>query len=298
MSFPQAYVINLDGSDKRMQEMRAELDREGVSFTRVSAVDGRRRPAQSFPEYRANRAVGFLDRELLGGEVACSLSHLACAQQFLATDAPYALILEDDSVLEPGFAAGVADILRALEHQPSLDWHVVHLSSPGLKITTPLQRLGHLSLYHAHYFPMRTTSMLWSRAGAQAFVDLQHGIFAPIDMFFRYWVTRTGKGLAINPPLALDRMGVSDIESVGDALTRQGGYRGVKYFLRKQRRMALGKMVAYRQLLSTRLTRGLLTTSGRRASSRVGVQVPAPAVRTDRASNQSARDPVAAVSGD
>ncbi len=298
MSLPHAYVINLDGSDKRMQEMRAELDREGVSFTRVSAVDGRGRLAQSFPEYRARRAVGFLDRELLGGEVACSLSHLACVHEFLKTDAPYALILEDDSVLEPGFAAGVADIVRTLEEQPSLDWHVVHLSSPGLKITTPLQRLGHLALYRAHYFPMRTTTMLWSRAGAQAFADLQHGIFAPIDMFFRYWVTRTGKGLAITPPLALDRMGVSDIEGVGETLSRQGGYRGVKYFLRKQRRMALGKMAAYRHLLSTRLTRGRPATPDRRGSPSVNDQALARVARTSRGSSQSARDPVATVSND
>jgi len=263
MCFPHAYIINLDGSDVRMAEMRAELDREGLSFTRVPGVDGRGRAAQSFPEYRARRAVGFLDRELLGGEVGCSLSHVACLEQFLATDEPYALVLEDDSVLAKGFAARVADIVAALKQQPSLDWHVVHLSSPGLKIATPLQRIGQHALYHAHYFPMRTTTILWSRAGAQAFIDLQHGIFAPIDMFFRYWVTRTGKGLAINPALALDRLGPSDIERVGDALTRQGGYRGVKYFLRKQRRLALGKVFAYRRLLSMRVTRALRATSAR-----------------------------------
>ncbi len=47
MCFPHAYIINLDGSDVRMAEMRAELDREGLSFTRVPGVDGRGRAAQS-----------------------------------------------------------------------------------------------------------------------------------------------------------------------------------------------------------------------------------------------------------
>ena len=296
MSFPHAYVINLDGSDRRMTEMCAELDRERVSFTRVPAVDGRGRPANAFPQYRARRTVGFLDRELLGGEVACSLSHLACILRFLATDAPYALVLEDDSVLEEGFAARVAELVSVLERQPTLDWHVVHLSSPGVKIATPLQRIGQHALYHAHYFPMRTTTMLWSRAGAQAFADLEHGIFAPIDMFFRYWVTRTGKGLAILPALALDRMGVSDIDNVGDTVTRQGGYRGVKFFLRKQRRMALGKVFAYRQLLSTRVTRAASALSARLPSPYLPRE--AATARTYRAASQSASDPVAAGSGD
>ncbi len=295
MPFPLVYIINLDGSDRRMDEMRAELDREGLSFTRVPAVDGRGRPAQSFPEYRAKRTIGFLNRELLGGEVACSLSHLACVKRFLATDAPYALVLEDDSVLAAGFAIHVAELVVALEQQPSRDWHVVHLSSPGLKISTRLERIGQHALHHAHYFPMRTTTILWSRAGAQAFVDLQHGIFAPIDMFFRYWVTRTGKGMAINPPLALDRMGTSDIDTVGDAFTRQGGYRGVTYFLRKQRRMAVGKFYAYRHLLSVRVRRAVSAHTSRRAPG--PVPAAGEADRTDRAASQSSPDRIVAASG-
>ena len=254
---PHVYVINLDGSDRRMCEMRADLDREGLAFTRVAAVDGRNRAASSFPQYRETHAVSFLGRKLLSGEVACSLSHLACVTRFLASGERYALVLEDDSVMEVGFATRVVEIVRVLEQHPSLDWHVVHLSSPGLKLSTPLTEIGDFSLHHAHYFPMRTTAILWSRAGAQAFVNLPPVIFAPIDLFFRYWVTRTGKGLAATPALALDRMGVSEIDNQHGTLTRHGGYRGIAFFLRKQRRIGLGKLVALRQLLFLRLTQAL-----------------------------------------
>ena len=257
MTAPHAYVINLDGSDRRMGEICAELDREGLAFTRVAAVDGRNREASSFHQYQPQRAVSFLGRELLSGEVACSLSHLACVTRFLASGERYALVLEDDSVMEVGFATRVAEIVRVLEQHPSLDWHVVHLSSPGLKLSTPLAGIGDFSLHHAHYFPLRTTAMLWSRAGAQAFVNLPPVIFAPIDLFFRYWVTRTGKGLAASPALALDRMGVSEIDNQHGKLKRHGGYRGIAFFLRKQRRIGVGKLVAFRQLLLLRLTHAL-----------------------------------------
>ena len=240
-----------------MGEICAELDREGLAFTRVAAVDGRNREASSFQQYQAQRAVSFLGRELLSGEVACSLSHLACVTRFIASGERYALVLEDDSVMEVGFATRVAEIVRVLEQHPSLDWHVVHLSSPGLKLSTPLAGIGDFSLHHAHYFPLRTTAMLWSRAGAQAFVNLPPVIFAPIDLFFRYWVTRTGKGLAASPALALDRMGVSEIDNQHGKLKRHGGYRGIAFFLRKQRRIGVGKLVAFRQLLLLRLTHAL-----------------------------------------
>ena len=257
MPSPHVYVINLDGSDRRMNEMRAELDREGLAFTRVAAVDGRHRAASSFPQYHAKRAVSFLGRELLSGEVACSLSHLACVTRFLASGEQYALVLEDDSAMEVGFATRVAEIVRVLEQQPSLEWHVVHLSSPALKLSTQLADIGSDSIHHAHYFPMRTTAILWSRAGALAFANLPPVIFAPIDLFFRYWMTRTGKGLAASPALALDRMGVSEIDCQNGSLTRQGGYRGIAFFLRKQRRIGLGKLVAVRKLFALRLRHAL-----------------------------------------
>ena len=52
-----------------MGTMRTELDREEMAFTRVAAIDGRHRSAGSFPQYQKKRAVGFLGRELLSGEV-------------------------------------------------------------------------------------------------------------------------------------------------------------------------------------------------------------------------------------
>lgn len=283
-----------------MGTMRTELNREEMAFTRVAAIDGRHRSAGSFPQYQKKRAVGFLGRELLSGEVACSLSHLECVKRFLASGERYALVLEDDSAMEVGFAARVAEIIDVLEQDPSLDWHVVHLSSPALKLSTPLAGIGDFSIRHAHYFPMRTTAILWSRAGARAFVNLPPVIFAPIDLFFRYWMTRTGKGLAISPALALDRLGVSEIDSQNGALTRHGGYRGIAFFLRKQRRIGLGKLVAVRQLFTLRLTRALSGRSPRALREEYSSrgQVAHAAVGTGPAASRSATNRAVAAVGD
>jgi len=248
-----AFVINLDGSDKRLDEVRRECDRIGLPFTRIPAVDGRNRPASSFPEYDQRRTVRFLDRDLLGGEIACWLSHQHCLQAFLETGAPYGLVLEDDSVLHDGFRDDLEELLNFASAHPSFEWHVVHLASRGLKLTTPLRPLRTRRLYHAHYFPMRSTTLLWSRAGAQAFMDAAERIFAPIDTYLRYWVTRTGRGLVVDPPMASDRGDVSEIGSGDAVVARQGGYRGIRYFLRKQRRIGLGKLAATRGLLAWRL---------------------------------------------
>lgn len=248
-----AFVINLDGSDRRLDEVRRECERMGLPFTRIPAVDGRKRPASSFPEYDSPRTISFLDRDLLGGEIACWLSHQHCLQAFLETGAPYGLVLEDDSVLHDGFRDDLEELLAFAAANPSFEWHVVHLASRGLKLTTPLRPLRTRRLYHAHYFPMRSTTLLWSRAGAQAFMASADRIFAPIDTYLRYWVTRTGRGLVVDPPMASDRGDVSEIGSGDEVVARQGGYRGIRYFLRKQRRIGLGKLAATRGLLARRL---------------------------------------------
>ena len=35
------YLINLDGSDERLSSAQVQLEQQGITFTRVSAFDGR-----------------------------------------------------------------------------------------------------------------------------------------------------------------------------------------------------------------------------------------------------------------
>ena len=104
------YVINLDRRPDRWAAMALQLARLGIEATRVAAVDG-----SALESDRAS--IGdFIDiRRLSIGEGACVFSHCKALKLFLQTDAPAALILEDDVRL----SADVPALLDGVEWWPA-----------------------------------------------------------------------------------------------------------------------------------------------------------------------------------
>ena len=96
MSGLATFLINLDGSDDRLAGATALLNGIGLPFERLAAFDGRGIPADRLPDYDPQECRRRFGRHLSGGEVGCYQSHLAAARRFLASDARFGLVLEDD----------------------------------------------------------------------------------------------------------------------------------------------------------------------------------------------------------
>ena len=94
-----------------------ELSPEELQRRGVSTYAGWRLPGSSFR---------FFDRELKWGEVGCALSHVGVWRRVEASSAPAAVVIEDDVVFAPGFAA----LLRA-----ALDEVTALLSTPQARQT-------------------------------------------------------------------------------------------------------------------------------------------------------------------
>lgn len=253
MSIP-IYLINLDGSDARLHSAREQFNAAGLSFERVPAFDGRGLRIDQFPDYDAEAALCYMGRPLSGGEIGCYLSHLDCARRFLATRAPLGIVFEDDLKLVPGFAEGLDRLLACLAGLAA--WDLVNIGANKHKIYTTLagfEAKGRAyTLTQAHYFPMTTAGLIWSRAGAIRFVEEHDRIWTPIDNYLRHWQTRTGRGLAVWPPLVTtEAAGGSDI----NAIPRSPKDRLFTHSLRKHRRVLGNKIVALRQMLQFRLVR-------------------------------------------
>ena len=106
------FVINLDRRPDRMRSIVDNLDQLGLKGRRIPAVD-----ARTVTDEELNKRVSlngfFRAIELDRGAGACVLSHLRALDTFLsASDAPAALILEDDAEL-------AADLPMFVE---SIDW--------------------------------------------------------------------------------------------------------------------------------------------------------------------------------
>ncbi|WP_234854811.1 glycosyltransferase family 25 protein [Paracoccus everestensis] len=244
IDFP-VYLINLDDSTERLRSAAGQLDRAGLAFERVPAFDGRTRPAGQFPGHDPDAARRRLGRPMRGGEIGCYLSHLDCLDHFLRTGSELCLVLEDDVLLDAAFVAGLEGLLDWLGPRRE-NWDIVHLAPVRHKIFTPLGALGagH-GLTHAHYFPMTTTALLWTRTGAQAFVAQNRAIMAPIDMQMRHWLARRDRGLAVWPPLAATTGADSEIASHSQPKRSSGG-RHPLYPLIRQVRMAGDRLWAMR----------------------------------------------------
>lgn len=248
------YLINLDGSDQRLDRATRQLQAEGLAFERVAAFDGRQLSVDQFPDYDAEAARKYMGRPMLGGEIGCYLSHLDCARRFLAGPAEHCVVFEDDMLLVPGTAEFLDQSLAWLASK-SVEWHLMNIGARRHKIYTPLHEFdfagqGHL-LTRAHYFPMTTTGLVWSRQGASAFVSGHHRIFAPVDNYFRYWLTRSNMGLAVMPPLVTAADFDSEISSsAGPGRSKQG--RRLDYGLIKQKRLMIDKAIALRHRWSSR----------------------------------------------
>ena len=238
------YLINLDGSDERLGTISASLAKHNIAFERVSAVDGRKFDVQSLDIYQEQEALSYMGRQLVGGEIGCYLSHLECAKRFLASDSDALVVIEDDMQVDINFLPVIENAIAWLVQQRP-DWEMINYGNQKMKIATPLHQHGAerqtFTLCHAHYFPITTTGIVWSRHGAQAFVSASSKIFAPVDNFLRYWQTRRNQGYSFLPPLVSTTGSESEIDT--DA-KRKEHRREWYYYFSKQRRLWIDKWIA------------------------------------------------------
>jgi len=97
---PPVYCINLDGEPERWESAENMLKEwEVENYTRVSAYDGRE-------DDLSDILKGKYPDGMSSGEVGCTTSHLKAMKMFLETDAPCALMMEDDCDISTVFHWG------------------------------------------------------------------------------------------------------------------------------------------------------------------------------------------------
>lgn len=158
------YVLNLARSPERRAFMAEGLARAGVTGEFVAAVDGRARRLPRHPR-------------LSTAETALILSHRKAWRRLLASDADYAVVLEDDAHLGAGFA----DLLSADWGRLRFDLVKLETSFDRIWLTRrgvafsgrSLRRLGAEHLCAAGY--------LVSRAGARKLIEATRALSEPVD---------------------------------------------------------------------------------------------------------------------
>lgn len=184
----QVFVINLASAADRLAYMSDQL---GGEFERIDAVNGRMVPERF--------AANFSERaQLLPGEVGCYASHLLTAETILASDLPYAVVLEDDVDLVPGFRRIVEAALGKL----SGDWDILSLSGAKQRPHCRLSRLVDDSyLVRYLHFPKTTAAYVISRSGCRKLLATRQRA-RPVDVDIRYGWEMGLIGYGVFPPPA------------------------------------------------------------------------------------------------
>lgn len=147
------FVVSLPGADQRRAGIAAQLQALGLSFefidgVRGSALSAEERAAQVGPLAKMQEHIG---RGMGDGEIGCALSHQRIYERVLVEGHDYAMVLEDDALLLPGFRealeAAVKEELDLLIFGYS---KLVHEEVGHAWLFDPVLSLGRLSSGHVY----------------------------------------------------------------------------------------------------------------------------------------------------
>ena len=190
-------VINLDQSSDRLTFMRQQAERVGLEFERISAVDALDVP-DDLASYFAHIQTGTLPI-VDDGAVGCYASHLKALRRFEQTDAPAALILEDDARLPENIVQVLDELIAALP----AGWGFVHLSRLPMHAFKPIAVLPRgRRLVRYSRMPPGAAGYLISRVGAAKLLNKSILRFWAIDTDIRRpWVFGHDAYGVIPPPI-------------------------------------------------------------------------------------------------
>ncbi|MGX9461798.1 glycosyltransferase family 25 protein [Shewanella sp. A14] len=193
----KVFLINLDSSTERFTFMDEQLKQLGIEYQRISAVYGKDLHDTDIAKvYDPHKNLQKYDKTLNLGEIGCYLSHAHCWQMIIEQQLDYALILEDDSVLDPALMTVMQHIGRL-----SADWDYIKLchgrKQKGIVKSIVLDE--RFSLSTCLKLPSSTRGQCVSLAGAKKLLATAFPITRPVDIDIQYWYEKQLRCFVVRP---------------------------------------------------------------------------------------------------
>ena len=159
--FGPLYVINLDDQPERWAWMEDQLKYWQIEdYTRISAYDGRPDVGSDLSEIIQGR----YPEQVSSGEIGCVTSHLKAIKHFYEeTDAPYAVIMEDDCDIS--IARFWTFTWRQFMSRVPYDWDVIQVA-----IICPGEL--HVNIHRRFINDFSTACYVITRHHAKKLIDL------------------------------------------------------------------------------------------------------------------------------
>lgn len=181
----RAYVINLDRAPERMDAMRNKLEKAGIDYVRVPAIDGKKVSfgPREIDEEGYRHCHG---KRSTPTEIACYVSHYEAVQAFLASDDEVALIMEDDATASPTLRDAIEELLNYPDK-----WDMIKLAGPdsgSRRCPLKVAELEHGILAVNLFFHSSSAAYLVNRSTAQRMVERLLPMKLPYDHeITRFW---------------------------------------------------------------------------------------------------------------
>ncbi len=108
------YIISIERARARLEKMLDGASGLGLNLRPIEGVDGKAIPADQWASFDRRGFELRNGRHALPGEYGCYASHLKAIRIFLESDAPYAVIVEDDVSFSADFGARVEAIVAVM----------------------------------------------------------------------------------------------------------------------------------------------------------------------------------------
>ncbi len=239
----KVFVINLDKSTDRMTFMRQQFTQLNIEYERVPAVYGK-----ELSDSEINRVfdqktnLAKYDKVLNVGELGCYLSHVNCWNKMVDNHIDYALILEDDSILDKGMS-DLIDSVGKLQQK----WDYIKLchGRKQKEVIDPIALNDQFSLGTCLKLPSSTRGQFVSLTGAKKLLATAMPIARPVDIDIQYWFEKKLDCFVVRPFPVLE----ADFESEIGSLENRS-------FAKKRPLKRIWQKVNFE--INVRLNRGLL----------------------------------------
>ena len=182
----KTFVISLSRSNDRRQHIQNQLDKLGIKFEIIEAVDGSKLAASTIHDFKAIRKTAYPDGikqswDVPEGVIGCSLSHLKVYQEIVNRKIELSVVLEDDATPTKELLAIYSQpILNTIKNIQQLD--VLQMAAvkkqfsymPQLKYRGRLKAGGGITIGKSATAVPGTSCYLITLKGAKKLLEASH----------------------------------------------------------------------------------------------------------------------------
>lgn len=193
-------AINLPASQSRRDNLKEQEAKCGIRIQLVEAVSGADLTVEQQAMYNATKRSKIYPQHLSANEQACVHSFRKALRTFLDSSAEYAVIMEDDVILEYNFIAGLNFIINNLGGWESCKLYTE--SSKMYSVIPPIPEAPIQPIF-PRKFPWGAVCYLHSRKAAEILLENSKEFYLPADtLIAKILMAKKVPAFGTNPNLA------------------------------------------------------------------------------------------------